>query len=210
MWQVCRAGWQCCSAHRQGSCAKGHTGAPPAHSRMEGNLEGLATGVLSPRGSPIVPYPGPVYPCFTTLWLEDLYKAPAENTKTKLSKRVFNALKRVFYRYYQKCECCELGLQRNTYPSSSCFYPFSQFVEKALFYPMNQFIILCSQPCCLTAAFPAQSEEQSCLTRKPRELPWVRGALQKGARTKVRGCRLTMVSQESFLTNSLWGFCKTM
>lgn len=196
MWQACRGGWQCCRAHRQGSCAKGHSEAPPAQAGWRETRigVGVATGVLSPRGSPIVPYPGLVYPDFTTLCLEDFYKAPVENPKIKLSKRVFNALKRVFYRYYQKCECCELGLQRNTYPSSSCFCSILSG-EKAPFYPMNQFIILCSQP------WRPRGGSHSC--------PGWGAALQKAARTKAWGCRLAMVSKEDFLINSLWGFCKT-
>lgn len=134
MWQAGRGGWQRCRAHRQGSCAKGHSGAPPAQAGWRETWKGVgvATEVLSPRDSPIMPYPGRVYPNFTTLSLEDFYKVPAENSKIKLSKRVFNALKRVFYSYHQTCECCELGLQTNTYPSSSCVCSILS-VEKALF-----------------------------------------------------------------------------
>lgn len=60
---------------------------------MEGNL---AVGWGGHRGAVTQGFticPGPVNPNFTTVFSEDLYKAPEENLKIKLSKTVFNVLK---------------------------------------------------------------------------------------------------------------------
>lgn len=160
----------------------------------------MATGLLPPRGSPTGPYPGPANPNFTTLFWEGLYKAPAENLKIKLSKTFFNALKKVFYWSYQKCERCELGLQRNTYPSSSHFYSILCGESSVLSYESVYHFM---QPTLLSQGRqPKVPDLQKVSSRAASAGPALPAALGERERVlctkqpEVWGCRFAMVCKE--------------
>lgn len=176
MWQVHQGGWQCCSAHSQGHRVLRAT-------LTQGHLEG---GWGGHRGADTQGFIlGLSIPILQHCFLEDLHNVPAENLKMKLSKTVFNALTKGFYRSYQKCECCELGLG-NTYPSSShscsslsvCGER-SVLSHGSVYHFMQANLAVPGEAA--TGAFPAA--ELPCL------LPWARGCSAESSQARIMKLR---------------------